>query len=67
MHQLGFELPERSGFGGLWSAMDVRDDEPVARVATEEPRHWVARSTGARSARVRAAIQALESSLAVAA
>ena len=64
MHQLGFELPDRTGFGGLWSAMDERPaEEPVAPVA-RETRHWVTRSTGARSAHVRAAIRALESAVA---
>ena len=64
-HRLGFELPERTGFGGLWSAMDPVDDDDVpAPAANEEPRHWVARSHGASRPQVRKAILALESAVA---
>ena len=56
MHQLGFELPERTGFGGLWSAID---DAPAERTATPAAaRHVVATSAGARSPAVRRAIAA---------
>lgn len=62
MHRMGFELPERTGFGGLWSAMDEqRDTAPVS--ATIE-RHVVARSDGPRSPLVRARLDAFRRALA---
>lgn len=64
MHQLGFELPERSGFGGLWSAMDPVENEVPAPASNEEPRHWVTRSHGPSRPQVRQAILALESAVA---
>jgi len=53
-HRLGYDLPERSGFDGLWSAMDNRTDNAPA--AATAPRHVVATSVGARSAHVRSAL-----------
>ena len=66
MHQLGFELPDRTGFGGLWSAMDERpDDEAQAAPTASAPqRHLVTVSRGPRSRRVRTAIAALERAVA---
>lgn len=55
-HRLGYDLPDRTGFGGLWSAMDVRpEDEPAA---VEAPRQVVAHSDGATCRQVRASIAA---------
>ena len=60
-HRLGYDLPERIGFGGLWSAMD----EPAASVASVTiERHVVARSDGARSPMVRAHLDAFRLALA---
>lgn len=56
MHQLGFDLPERTGLGGLWAGLG---DEPRGRSApAPETRHVVATSTGATSASVRRSIAA---------
>lgn len=54
-HRLGFELPERTGFGGLWSAIDAAGDDErrTAPAAGGEERHPVATSHGARSVAVR--------------
>ena len=59
MHQLGYELPERTGFGGLWEAV-AEAAEIVHTTAGDlecEP-HVVARSAGATAADHRAAIAA---------
>ena len=61
-HRLGFDLPERTGFGGLWSAIDAADDggTPSARRGDEtEERHPVATSYGARSVAVQQRLAAL--------
>jgi len=55
-HRLGYDVPERTGFGGLWSAMEGRRDEPSTTVAA--PRTVVARSEGATRASVRSSIAA---------
>lgn len=62
MHHLGYELPERTGFGGLWSAMDEPGGAPVASVTVE--RHVVARSAGAGSPAVQARLAAFRAALA---
>ena len=54
-HRLGYEQPDRAGFGGLWSAMDAETDRPAVTVVE---RHVVARSDGPRSAEVRAGVAA---------
>lgn len=54
-HRLGYDLPERTGFGGLWSSLDRR---PADAPASEAPRHVVATSAGATSAQVRSSIAA---------
>ena len=56
-HHLGFDLPERSGFGGLWSVLEAAPDAGGA-AAVAEPRHHVARSTGAADPDVNAAVAA---------
>jgi hypothetical protein len=59
-HHLGFEQPERVGLGGLWSALtDLASDGATTASATDEARHHVARSCGARSPAVAAAVAAL--------
>jgi hypothetical protein len=59
-HHLGFEQPQRDGFGGLWSILDAPTATSAAEGATdEEPRHHVARSTGATAPGVAAAVAAL--------
>jgi hypothetical protein len=60
-HHLGFEQPERMGLGGLWSALAAPADGggPSSAAAAEEERVHVARSTGARSPAVAAAVAAL--------
>ena len=63
-HRLGFDLPERTGFGGLWSAMDPVEDDVPAPAAHDEPRHWVTRSHGTKRPQVQRAILALEATVA---
>jgi hypothetical protein len=63
MHRMGFELPERTGFGGLWSAMDETGEAAPLSAAVE--RHVVARSDGARSPLVRARLGAFRRAQAV--
>ena len=58
-HHLGFDLPERAGFGGLWSALEA----PPAPVSLEV-RHPVASSSGASSPAVRAAVAAFVAAIA---
>lgn len=58
-HRLGYDLPERTGFGGLWSAMD----EVPASVAAPIERHVIARSDGARSPVVQAHLDAFRQAL----
>ena len=58
MHQLGYELPERQGFGGLWEAV-AEAAEGSHRTAGEvesEP-EVVAHCDGPTSARTRRAIE----------
>jgi len=63
MHQLGYELPERQGFGGLWEAMAesaVTETGALRRTAGDvecEPT-LVAVSRGAGSSTTRAAVAA---------
>jgi hypothetical protein len=64
MHQLGYELPERAGFGGLWEAVAEAAESATSagghRTAGEvesEP-EIVAHSDGPSSARTRAVIAA---------
>jgi hypothetical protein len=61
-HRLGYDLPERTGFGGLWSAMD--EDRVPAPASPAIERHVVARSAGARSPMVRAHLDAFRLALA---
>ena len=59
MHQLGYELPERSGFGGLWEAV-AEAAEGVHATAGDiefEP-EVVASCDGASSPTIRQAIAA---------
>ena len=55
MHQLGFDLPDRSGFDGMWSSMGA-GPATTAPAASDGVRHPVTRSEGATSAAVRAAL-----------
>lgn len=58
MHQLGYELPERQGFGGLWEAV-AEAAEGTHRTAGEvesEPQ-LVAECDGATSSTTRRAIE----------
>lgn len=59
MHQLEFDLPERTGFGGLWSAMD--DDHQAPAEQAPVARHHLATSEGASSPEVLRALQAFRS------
>jgi hypothetical protein len=61
MHHLGYDLPERTGFGGLWSAMD---EAPAPRISAVIERHVVARSDGASSPVVRTCLAAFRAALA---
>jgi hypothetical protein len=57
MHQLGFELPERTGFGGLWAAVAEAGEGVHATVGdVESAPEVVARCEGATSGDTRAAI-----------
>ena len=62
MHHLGYDLPERTGFDGLWSAMDEPTSAPLASAAVE--RHVIARSDGASSPVVRTRLVAFRAALA---
>ena len=59
MHQLGFELPERTGFGGLWEAV-AEAAETKHRTAgdVESEPEVVARCDGPTSVQTRLAIEA---------
>ena len=61
MHQLGFDLPERTGFGGLWSAMDDDHDAPAPRAPAT--RHHLATSDGPSSPEVRRALRAFRAAV----
>lgn len=61
MHHLGYELPERTGFGGLWSAMD---EAPAPEVSAVVERQVIARSAGAGSPAVRARLATFRAALA---
>ena len=58
MHQLGYELPERTGFGGLWEAVAeaAETEHPTAGDVESEP-EVVARCDGPSSPRTRRAIE----------
>ncbi|HUP87038.1 MAG TPA: hypothetical protein VM143_15395 [Acidimicrobiales bacterium] len=57
MHQLGYELPERTGFGGLWAEAAVEKESVDATAgALECERQLVAHCEGATSVRARDAI-----------
>ena len=60
MHQLGFELPERTGFGGLWETVAAEATAAPPRTAgdVESEPEVVAHSEGAASARTRRTIAA---------
>lgn len=57
-HHLGFELPERTGLDGLWSALaaPVENGRTSPRAAAAAERHHVARSHGSSSPAVTAAV-----------
>ena len=59
MHQLGYELPERTGFGGLWEAV-AEAAETKHRTAgdVESEPEVVAQCEGATSTETRRAIDA---------
>ena len=58
MHQLGYELPERQGFGGLWEAVAeaAEGTHKTAGEVESEP-EVVAHSEGPASPRTRRAIE----------
>ena len=61
MHQLGYELPERTGFAGLWDAVAEAAEADVVHVTAgdvECEAQVVARCDGAAEADHRAAIAA---------
>jgi hypothetical protein len=59
VHQLGYELPERTGFAGLWQAVDDAAEVVHATAGDVEcEAHLVARCDGAAEADHRAAIAA---------
>lgn len=59
MHQLGYELPERTGFGGLWEAVaDAAEHAQPTLGALESAPEVVARCDGATSPRARVALEA---------
>jgi hypothetical protein len=61
MHHQGYDLPERTGFGGLWSAM--AEEITPAPTSTAIERHVIARSDGPRSPMVRAHLDAFRLAL----
>ena len=59
MHQLGYELPERTGFGGLWEAVAEAAERPHRTAGdVESAPEVVARCDGAASPAARRAIAA---------
>ena len=59
MHQLGYELPERTGFGGLWEAVaDTAETKHRTAGDLESEPEVVARCDGPTSAGTRRAIEA---------
>jgi hypothetical protein len=59
MHQLGYELPERDGFGGLWEAVAEAAQGPQRTAGDVECEpEVVAHCEGPTSARTRRAIDA---------
>ena len=58
-HHLGYEQPERTGFGGLWEAVAEATETPVRTAGDVEfEPEVVATCEGASSARTRALIAA---------
>ena len=59
MHQLGYELPERTGFGGLWeSVAEAAETVHVTAGDLESEPTLIAECDGPTSAGTRAAIAA---------
>ena len=59
MHQLGYELPERQGFGGLWEAVaEAAEGKHRTAGDVESEPELVARCDGPTSIRTRHAIAA---------
>ena len=59
MHQLGYELPERTGFGGLWEAVaEVAETKHRTAGDVESEPEVVAHCEGPTSPRTRRTIEA---------
>jgi hypothetical protein len=59
MHQLGYELPERQGFGGLWEAVaEAAEGRHRTAGAVESEPELVARCEGPTSIQTRRALDA---------
>ena len=59
MHQLGYELPERQGFGGLWEAVaEAAEGRHRTAGDVESEPEVIARCEGPTSIRTRRAIEA---------
>ena len=58
MHQLGYELPERQGFGGLWEAVaEAAEGKQRTAGEVESEPEVVAHCEGPTSPRTRRAIE----------